>query len=233
MEVIVLAGGLGTRLQSITKDIPKPMVDINGKPFLSYLMNYLKIQNINRVLLSVGYKHQIIIDYFGLEYRGLEIEYVVEEEALGTGGAINEALKRASENDIFVLNGDTFFNLNLEELRNFHCSEHSLLTIAIKLMYNFERYGSIILKGNRIIGFEEKSFKEKGYINGGIYIMKRAIMDFFPPEKAFSFENFLEKNIDKINPFAFISNDYFIDIGIPEDYKKAEQELNGYFKNTP
>lgn len=231
-EAIILAGGLGTRLSGITKDIPKPMVDINKKPFLCYLMDCLKIQGINKVLLSIGYKHNVIMSYFGLKYKGLLIEYIIETEALGTGGAISEALKRTKQDDVFVLNGDSFFNINLKELMNAHYKWNSLLTVAVKPMYNFKRYGSIILKDNRIIGFEEKCFKNAGLINGGIYVMKRAIANLFPKERSFSFEGFLEKNIDKIAPYAFISNEYFIDIGIPEDYKKAQQELNDYFKNT-
>ncbi|MCZ7621370.1 MAG: sugar phosphate nucleotidyltransferase, partial [Candidatus Kuenenia sp.] len=99
MEAIILAGGYGTRLQSVIKDIPKPMADINGRPFLSYLMDYLLCQNIRKILLSVGYKHEIIKNYFGLRYKNLDIEYVIEDKPLGTGGAIKEALKWVEGDD--------------------------------------------------------------------------------------------------------------------------------------
>lgn len=227
MEAIILAGGVGTRLQSVVKDLPKPMADINGRPFLCYLLDYLSSQGITKILLSVGYRHEIIRDYFGLQYRNMDISHIVEAEPLGTGGALKKALSCTEGRDVIVLNGDTFFNLDLKKMIDFHHAEDSILTIAVKPMHDFDRYGAVIIKDSRVVDFEEKTFKHFGYINGGVYAMKKTISEFFDNDKdTFSFEvDFLNKKIHNIHPFAFISDDYFIDIGIPDDYKKAQEEL--------
>lgn len=234
MEAIILAGGAGTRLQSVVRDVPKPMADINGRPFLCYLLDYLSTQDINKVLLSVGYRYKIIQDYFGLQYKTLDIRYVIEDKPLGTGGAIRKALELISGDDAVVLNGDTFFNLDLRKMINFHYTEGSMLTIAVKPMYDFDRYGTVIIKDSRVFGFEKKTFKHFGYINGGVYAMNKAISKFFDYGKdAFSFEiDVLHKKINDIHSSAFISDGYFIDIGIPDDYKKAQKELNHILKGV-
>ena len=234
MQAIILAGGAGTRLKSLIKDVPKPMADISGRPFLCYLLDYLSVQNINKILLSVRYKHEVITDYFGIRYKDMDIEYVIDDKPLGTGGAIKKALGLTSGDEAVILNGDTFFNLDLGKMLGFHRAENSILTIAVKPMYNFERYGSVVIKDKRAIGFEEKSFKHFGYINGGIYIVNKALSKFFDHDKdVFSFEiDLLYKKIKDINPCAFISDDYFIDIGIPDDYKKAQRELDHILKGA-
>lgn len=231
MEAIILAGGCGTRLSTIIKEIPKPMADINGKPFLSYLLSYLIKHKVSKIILSVGYKYDKIRDFFGSKYENLDIEYVIEDKPLGTGGAIKKALKQVKGNEVIVLNGDTFFNVNLENLIYFHHNRCSMLTIAVKPIRNFNRYGTVILIEDKIIGFEEKSLKEFGYINGGIYVINKNVFRNHDQIDSFSFEtDFLYKHISDINSFAFISNNYFIDIGIPEDYKRAQQEFKQLFK---
>lgn len=234
MEAIILAGGAGRRLQSVVKDMPKPMADINGRPFLCYLLDYLSFQGITKILLSVGYKYEIIQDYFGLQYKTLDIRYVIEDKPLGTGGAIRKALELISGDEAVVLNGDTFFNLDLRKMVDFHHVENSILTIAVKPMHNFERYGTVIIKDSRVFGFEEKTFRQFGYINGGIYIIKKAVSEFFDYDRdAFSFEiDFLHKKIADTHPSAFISDSYFVDIGIPEDYRKAQEELDYILKGA-
>ena len=227
MEAIILAGGFGTRLQGVINDVPKPMADINGKPFLSYLMEYLSKQGLDKILLSVGYKYEIIRTYFGSRYNNMEIEYVIENEPLGTGGAVKESLKHVHGDDAIVLNGDSYFNVDLKEMLGFYHAHNGLLTIAVKPMHNFDRYGTVILKEDKIIDFQEKIFKKFGYINGGIYIMNKSISDHFTQRNAaFSFEaDILEKKVGTIQPFAFTDDGYFIDIGIPEDYARAQQEF--------
>lgn len=227
METIILAGGFGTRLQGVVTDVPKPMADINGKPFLSYLFDYLLSQNINRVLLSVGYKYEIIKEHFGSKYDNLSIEYIIENKPLGTGGAIRKALEHTKGKNVIFLNGDTLFTVDLKGMLDFHLSRNSILTLALKPMHNVKRYGAVVLENDKITGFEEKSFKEFGYINGGIYVVDKIIADYLKGYKdSFSFEaEFLQENIENIRSFGFISNDYFIDIGIPEDYERARKEL--------
>ena len=229
-----MAGGAGTRLRSLVKDVPKPMADINGKPFICYLLDYLAAYDVKKILLSVGYKYEAIKDYFGVQYKNMNIKYVIEDKPLGTGGALKKALMAAEGEEFMVLNGDTFFNIDLRKMIDFHHAEDSILTIAVKPMHDFDRYGAVNIKDSRVVGFEEKTFKRCGYINGGVYAMKKTISGFFDPDKdAFSFEvDFLHKKINNIRPFAFISDDYFIDIGMPDDYKKAQEELGPISKGV-
>ncbi len=229
MEAIVLAGGFGTRLQSVVSDIPKPMAHVNHKPFLEYVLYYLQKNGITRVILSVGYKHEIIKDYFKSSFAGMEVDYVVEDEPLGTGGAILKALSLINQSHVFVINGDTFFNIDLKELLSNHLNYQSDLTLSLKPMESFNRYGSVELNQNfKVIDFKEKEFVLKGNINGGIYVISKNIFDSFKLPSKFSFEEFMHKNINDLNIYATIFNNYFIDIGIPEDYEKAQYELINY-----
>lgn len=223
MEAIILAGGFGTRLSAVVSDVPKPMAPINGKPFLELLLEDLEKKGITRVILATGYKKEIIKNYFKDRYRSIEIVYSEEISPLGTGGAIKKAIALAKGNDIFIVNGDTFFDVDLEEMYKFHRKNNSKLTLAVKEMEKFDRYGSLILEENKIIKFEEKKYIEKGYINGGIYLLNREILrNTF--EENFSFEKeILENEEREIEKYGYISNSYFIDIGIPEDYYKFEE----------
>jgi D-glycero-alpha-D-manno-heptose 1-phosphate guanylyltransferase len=228
MEAIILAGGFGRRLQSVIKDVPKPMADVGGRPFLSYVLDYLSSQGVLRAVLSVGYKYEVIQRYFGSRYGRLSIEYVIDPEPLGTGGAIREALRSINEENAVVVNGDTFFVVDIRTMIKFHRQKKANITIALKPMCHFERYGAVIVDhDNRITGFTEKSLQAGGYINGGIYIVNKHSMDALQKYgKSFSFESdFLQKNINSIAAYAFVCNDYFIDIGISSDYKKAQDEL--------
>ncbi|MFH5312445.1 D-glycero-D-manno-heptose 1-phosphate guanosyltransferase [Campylobacter coli] len=215
MQAIVLAGGLGTRLRSVVQDLPKPMAPINGKPFLAFVLEYLKKQGITEVILSVSYKYELIQEYFKDEFHGMKIHYNIEKELLGTGGAIKDALKLV-KNEAYVVNGDTFFDIDLKKL----VLNSSKICIALKQMQNFDRYGTVNVDEQGIVtSFEEKVFKKQGLINGGIYLLKKDIFDNFDLEKKFSFEKFLQENFELLKIQTQIFNDYFIDIGVPQDYK--------------
>lgn len=226
-EAIILAGGLGTRLQKITKNIPKSMVCIDGKPFLEYLFDYLNKQKIERVILAVCYKFEIIRSYFGNQYKELNIEYSIEKEPLGTGGGIKRAIRLVKDKNVFVLNGDSFFNVNLENIYKFHKSMKSELTLALKPMKEIARYGIVKIGAkNKIIGFEEKKYKDFGFINGGIYLLNIDLFEGLNLHKKFSLENdFLEKYYNCKHFYGIIFDEEFIDIGIPEDYERAKNEL--------
>lgn len=216
MQAIVLAGGLGTRLRSVVQDLPKPMAPINGKPFLAFVLEYLKKQGITEIILSVSYKYELIQEYFKDEFYGMKIHYNIEKELLGTGGAIKDALKLV-KNEAYVVNGDTFFDIDLKKL----VLNSSKICIALKQMQNFDRYGTVNVDEQGIVtSFEEKVFKKQGLINGGIYLLKKDIFDEFSLEKKFSFEEFLQENYKLLKIQTQIFDDYFIDIGIPEDYIK-------------
>ena len=219
MEAIVLAGGFGTRLSTVVSDVPKPMAPINGRPFLEYLLNDLSEKGINRVILAVGYKKEIIKSHFKEKYKNIDIIYSDEDIPLGTGGAIKKALTLAKGEDIFVINGDTFFDVSLKEMYQFHKKNNSKLTLAIKEMEKFDRYGSLILEGDKIIKFEEKKYIDKGYINGGIYLINKELLK--KEEESFSFEKeILENEKFMIEKYGYKSEGYFIDIGVPKDYYK-------------
>ena len=226
MEAIILAGGLGTRLQSVVSSVPKPMATINNKPFLEYILEFLNNQNTNRVILSVGYKWEVIRNHFGDKYKDIELIYNVEKEQLGTGGAIKDSLKLVKDDKIYILNGDTFFDIDLSKMK----LNNGLIEIALKEMKEFDRYGVVEIDENRYVqNFKEKSYYKQGYINGGIYLLKRDIFDNFNLSEKFSFEEFLEKNFKSLKAKGRIFNNYFIDIGIPEDYEKAKRYFNENF----
>lgn len=229
MEAIILAGGKGTRLQSIINKVPKPMAPIKGKPFLYYVLINLTKFNIKKIILATGYMHDEIEAYFGYEFEGIPIVYSKEIEPLGTGGAIKLASSFASSENVLVVNGDTYFAINLDKLMANHLEYGADVTIALKMMDNSERYGRVILSDGRITGFLEKSdsiIKQGCYINGGIYLINKRVMELVSDKLSFSFEiDFLEKYIYQMKVYGVDFKDYFIDIGIPEDYQKAMKEL--------
>ena len=221
------------------------MADIGGKPFLEYLFKYISAQGIKEVIISCGYKHEIIEDYFKDRFVGLKILYSIENEPLGTGGAVKKALEFITADNekyegILILNGDTFFNISLKKLYDFHKAKSSDLTMALKTLKNFDRYGSVkIDRNNKIIGFAEKKPQKEGCINGGIYLLGKRLTGLIAGRElnlpsVFSFEkDFLEvyynySNKEKSLNFyglPFNEKTYFIDIGIPLDYEAAKKEL--------
>ncbi len=221
---------MGTRLQDEVPDLPKPMAPVRNKPFLEYVLKKYSNWEIEKVILAVGYKHELISNYFGNSFQSMEIEYTLEEELLGTGGAIKQALEHAKSPLVFIQNGDTFFDINLNRFLNFHEQKKSNLTLALYPADDISRYGSVIIDDNsRIKGFAEKGSDDgQGNINGGIYLLnKKFFEDFDLPEK-FSFEkDFLEEKYKSECFYGEICNSYFLDIGIPEDYKLAQDELEG------
>ncbi len=226
MEAIVLAGGLGTRLQSVVSDVPKPMASIEDKPFLEYILKYLKKNDISRVILSVGYKWEIIKEYFGDSFDGIELIYSVEDEPLGTGGAIKKAISKVTSNEVYIINGDTFFNVNLNKLELVNDSK---LMLSLKNMQDFDRYGCVESDENNLVTkFTEKSYRKVGNINGGIYLASKDIFDDFDLATVFSFEEFMENNLQKLNISSMVFDNYFIDIGIPQDYEKAQKEIKNH-----
>ncbi len=223
MEVIILAGGIGSRLQSVVSDVPKCMADVAGKPFLFYLFEYLKPFCPQRVILSLGYKHEVVEKWVeGLDLP-FEIVNKVEQSPLGTGGAIKYALSEVSEEMAIVINGDTFFDVDLKLLQSFHQSHDGEATLALKSLKSFDRYGSVLInESSQITSFEEKRYCEEGLINGGIYVLNKNILDRFPEK--FSMENdYFAVKVQEGNLAGYVSDGYFIDIGIPEDYEKAQQ----------
>lgn len=227
MEAIILAGGLGTRLRSAVPDLPKCMAPINGVPFISYLINDLINEGVTNFIFSLGYKSELFISLLEEKLPMKNYLIVIEDEPLGTGGAIKLACKKAKDENVIALNGDSLFKVNLKELMQFHLEKKSRCTLALKPMQNFERYGSVEIDAvQKINSFKEKQFITKGCINGGVYAIEVASFLQKSLEDKFSMEqDYLEKYSGEGNFYGFIQEGYFIDIGIPEDFVRAQIEL--------
>ena len=230
-EAIILAGGFGTRLSHVVSDVPKPMAPVYGKPFLTYLIDRLIDAGIRRVILATGYKHECIESYFGTSYRGIEIVYSQETTPLFTGGALLQAAQKIQSEDFVVLNGDTLFDIDLQKLYDFHVQNHANLTIALRQVADTSRYGSVTCTNDNIVAFKEKAESiGAGDINGGIYAINREwLMNQNLPTK-FSFEKELMQPLAGDPSFYGLRfNNYFIDIGVPEDYYRAQEEFKNLF----
>lgn len=231
MECIVLAGGFGTRLRDSIGALPKCMAVVHGKPFLYHIFRQLEQQGCRRVVLSLGYLSEVVISWLYEANFSFEVDFVIEEEPLGTGGGIRLALAACNEKDIIALNGDTYFDIGFAALLRYHQSRKAAATLALKPMEDFERYGAVVMGGQgRILSFEEKKFTRRGLINGGVYALNKDFMLQKKLPELFSLEqDFLEAFVDEGRFYGMISEGYFIDIGIPEDYQKAQEDFRTLF----
>ncbi|EGQ8315348.1 NTP transferase domain-containing protein [Vibrio cholerae] len=218
-DVVILAGGLGTRLKTISGEIPKPMVDISGQPFLYRLMKYLEQQGVRRIILSLSYRADYIINRVKNDNPvNCEIDFVVEEKPLGTGGAIKLATSKVKTDKFIVLNGDTYCELDYDAFVK--VSESSHLLISGVEIEDVSRYGSLQLDNeNNVLAMIEKGLSGPGVINSGTYVLYKTSIQSFPQDE-FSFETDFLPVFDGVFK-AYTSKPYFIDIGIPEDYHKA------------
>lgn len=226
-EAIILAGGLGTRLREAVPDLPKAMAPVAGRPFLSYVIDYLRLQGIEHIIFALGYKHEVIEQYLEKYYPSLSYASVIEEEPLGTGGAIQLALRHAKTSSVAVTNGDTLFRIDLRAMEKMHHRHHAVCTMALKPMQHFERYGAVTVNEQaEVSSFREKQFYKDGLISGGFYLIDRdRFLSHSFPQKFSMEKDFLEKEIGKQKIFGSVQDGYFIDIGIPEDFEKAQHDF--------
>jgi len=226
-EAIILAGGFGTRLREAVPDLPKPMAPIAGRPFLAWQLDYLIASGIERFILSVGYKAETISDYFGASYRGCSITYVKEDEPLGTGGAIRLALASATQERVFVCNGDTLCAADFTALRARSSHNSDAISVLVKHVDNAGRYGAIRFDDatQLITHFGEKSSSDAGFINAGIYDVPRNLFGRFDLVAPFSFEASVLQALVGKSLYAQASGDFFIDIGIKDDYLKGQTAI--------
>lgn len=224
MNIVILAGGFGTRLQSVVRDVPKPMADINGTPFLELLMRELCFLDPERFILCVSYLKDSIKNHFKDNFLGIPVVYSEENEPRGTGGAIKQAFDLFKMDDALVLNGDSYISADYADFINKNQNEK--LAIMLKQVDNANRYGRVEVKDNRIVKFcEKEAIIQPGLINAGIYKVNKSLFNNNLPQK-FSFEkDVLEPMIPNLRPKYMVANDYFIDIGLPESYAMAQQEL--------
>lgn len=228
-EAIILAGGLGTRLLDAVPDVPKCMAPINGVPFIKYLIEHLQKQGIEKFIFALGHKSDVFEKFLEHDLPTVRYKLSVEDEPLGTGGAVKLACKKAGDKSVLVANGDTLFKIDRLKLVGFHELSGANCTLSLKCMKHFDRYGVVELDEDLSIkAFKEKQRYESGLINGGVYALHvEKFLDEKLPEK-FSFEkDYLEAFYDKRRMFGVEQDEYFIDIGIPEDYEKAQRDLAG------
>jgi D-glycero-alpha-D-manno-heptose 1-phosphate guanylyltransferase len=228
IPVLILAGGMGTRLKSVVPDLPKPLADISGKPFLWWLLNELSKQGITEVYLSVGYLHEHIQEFFGDQFQKIKIKYVIESEPLGTGGAINKACQAIPDSRIMIMNGDTFASIDLTAYIQFAAESPEVqVFLATYKISDSNRYGTVKVSASNVLTeFLEKGNVGEGLINAGVYILdKKVFKQYNLPEK-FSFEtDFLTKYCSDLNILAYQDVTDFIDIGIPSDYQLAQTKI--------
>lgn len=226
MQALILAGGLGTRLRGIIKDNPKVMVNIKGIPFLEYLVSQFKKYDLTDIIFCTGYLSEKIEKYFknGNNW-GVNITYSKESKPLGTGGAIKYAENLILEDNFLVMNGDSFFDIDLTKLVNYHFNKKALATIALVKIKDATRYGIVeINKDGEIERFiEKRNCSNSNLINGGIYILNKAVFNFITKDKKISLEKEIFPKLIGKGFYGISFDNYFIDIGIPKDYKKIQE----------
>lgn len=227
MEAIVLAGGFGTRLREVVPDLPKPMAPVAGRPFLEILLTALAHKGFRRIVLSLGYMASSVIDHFGDEFAGMELVYEVETSPLGTGGAVRQSLDRCRADHVFIFNGDTYLDLEVPALEA-QWRMTGVPIIVARRVQDTSRFGRLEVADGRIVGFAEKGAGGPGLINAGCYVFPVSMLAGCPRGQSFSLEaDFLAKIVSRQRIDLFLSAGRFIDIGVPEDFKRAQTELAG------
>jgi D-glycero-alpha-D-manno-heptose 1-phosphate guanylyltransferase len=229
LQAIILAGGFGTRLKTVVSDLPKCMAPVAGKPFLYYVIDHLQKHGVKKFIFSLGYMSEAIQTFLQENYPTMDYQLSIEDEPLGTGGAIYKACAVATEPTVLALNGDTLFSINVQQLLELHRNKKSSCTICLKPMQQFDRYGVVKMDANNCItSFEEKKWNDEGLINGGVYAVDRTKFLAQPFAEKFSMEkDYLELLVAEGNFYGLVQDAYFIDIGIPEDFERAQKEIGG------
>ena len=229
MKAVVLAGGLGTRLRERVPELPKPMAPVAGRPFLAYVLDVLIRDGFDDIVLSVGYRWEAIRAHFGASYGGAAIRYAVEAEPLGTGGAIAHAFASAGidgSEAALVLNGDTFLDLDFAALRAWYEQAPAACAMVLRQIDDTARYGSVAVTGGIVTGFAEKGRSGPGLINAGVYVLQADVFASFGLSGRFALEaDLLQRHCAGLAPRAWVTDAYFIDIGVPQDFDRAQSEL--------
>lgn len=230
-EAIILAGGLGTRLREEVPDLPKCLAPVQGKPFLHYLIHFLQEGGIERIIFSLGYKAEAVIPFIESTLLPHQYTVVTEFNPLGTGGAIRLAMQAVKGEEVFIFNGDSIALIHLQEQFRLHREKKSVCTLALLPKENFDRYGTVTLDETcRITGFREKKWQEKGLINAGVYLLHKPTFLENTNTGNFSMETeFLQSHLEKLPMYGYTENAYFIDIGVPADYRRAQEEFTQLF----
>lgn len=233
MQAILLCGGLGSRLRSVVSDRPKPLADINGKAFMEYLTDELVRQGIRDIIFAAGFKGRMIEDYFASgESYGINASYAYEEEPLGTAGALRNSLPLIREDKVLIINADTFYKIDYHRLYSLFEENRLDMALYTREVADISRYGELRSRNNMLLGWNEKSEEHRpGEINGGIYLISRSLIEGIAPGKSSLENSEIPRWIAEGKKIGVIKSEgYFIDIGIPEAYKRfCEDAEKGRF----
>lgn len=234
MKAVILAGGLGTRLRERVPDLPKPMAPVAGRPFLAYVLDALVRDGFSDIALSVGYRWEAIKAHFGTTYRGLTLTYAVEDEPLGTGGAIAHAFAVAGiagREAALVVNGDTFLALDFAALRDWYEEAPALCAMVLRQVEDTARFGSVSVADGAVTGFTEKGLSGPGLINAGVYVLQADLFACFGLKGRFALEaDVLQRHCAELGVRAYQTAAWFIGIGVPQDFDRAQIELPAILK---
>ncbi len=228
-RVILMAGGLGTRLRPLTENLPKPLLKVGNKPILETIIeNFAKYGFIN-ITISVNYKADMIKEYFGDGSKlGVNIDYVEESKRLGTAGALS-LIKERPQEPFFVMNADLLTNVNFEHLLDFHMMEHSVATMCVREFDYQVPYGVIEMDGSRIVSIEEKPV-HKFFVNAGIYMLSPQVFEYIPKNEFYDMPTLFEDIIkDRLKSISFPVHEYWLDIGRIDEFEKANKEFTEVF----
>ncbi|PUE64458.1 nucleotidyltransferase family protein [Arcobacter caeni] len=228
-KVVLMVGGLGTRLRPLTENTPKPMLKVGNKPILQTIVEKFAQYGYTNIIMCVNYKSDIIQDYFGDGKQfGVDIEYIFEEQRMGTAGALSLLPKKPNE-PFFVMNGDLLTNVNFEHLHDYHLENSSIATMCVR-EYDFQvPYGVVKVDDNKILSIEEKPI-HKFFISAGIYMLSSESLDYIPQNEFYDMPTLFEKLINESkNTISFPLREYWLDIGRIEEYKKANEEYGEVF----
>ena len=225
-QAIILAGGFGTRLQTVLRDVPKPLAPVRGRPFIHYILRWLEECGIERVIGCTGYLADKMEAGFRSYAGGLEMTFLREDTPLGTGGAIYRALREVDYGGVFVLYGDTYFPADLSEFQQGAGRLERLFAIALRVVPDTSRFGAVELEGGRIAAMNEKGRSGPGLVNAGLYLLPHDLWQQVPMPGVFSWEtDLMEPKAPVLGAAGVILDAPFLDIGTPESYGEAESVL--------
>ncbi len=228
-KVVLMVGGLGTRLRPLTEHTPKPMLKVGNKPILETIILNFKKYGFTNIVLCVSYKSEIIEEYFkdGTEF-GVNIEYIHENKRMGTVGALSLIKDKLTES-FFVMNGDLLTNINFENMMEYHLSNQSIATMGVR-EYDFQvPYGVVNIDGKNILSIEEKPV-HKFFVSGGVYVLDNKVLDFIPDNEFYDMPTLFEEVIEaRLKSISFPIYEYWLDIGRMEEFKKANNEFHEVF----
>ena len=228
-KVILMVGGLGTRLRPLTNDVPKPMLDVGNKPILHTIVENFAKYGYTDIIMCVNYKSEIIKEYFGNGDKfGVKIEYVLENQRMGTAGALSLLQKRPKD-DFFVMNGDLLTNVNFEYLHEYHKDSNACASICVRKYEMQVPYGVVNVRANKVTSIEEKP-TQSFFVSAGIYMFSPIVLDFIPKGVFYDMPTLFSELLKQgFAVYPFFIREYWLDIGKMDEYRRANDEYEGVF----